>query len=78
MKLRLLLAFLIVLVFILAGKLYSVERQAYAVWDNHTCPIQLLKDAKAVAPLVDGHPDYKNVRVTGVVLDNKCYSYELK
>ena len=77
MKLRLSVAFLLVLLCVLAGKLLGNEKQAFAVWKGKNC-IQLTEDVRAIAPLKDGQPDYKNVRVIGVVLDNKCYSYEMK
>jgi hypothetical protein len=53
------------------------EKEAFAVWSGKNCVI-LSENVKAVAPLKDGEPDYKNVHLTGVQLDNKCMSYEIK
>lgn len=77
MKLRLLLLFVFCTADVTRNQAVAREKEAYAVWKGKNC-IQLTENVTAVAPLVDGQPDYKNVRVTGVVLDNKCFSYEVR
>jgi hypothetical protein len=71
MKLRLL------LLFVFCTAAVAREKQAFAVWSGKNCVI-VTENVKAYAPLKDGLPDYKNVRLTGVQLDIKCMSYEVK
>ena len=52
-------------------------QSAVAVWTGKNCVV-LLENVRATAPLIDGQPDYKNVHITGVALDNKCMSYEIR
>lgn len=49
---------------------------AYAVWDRGC--FELEKDARAEAPMVDGGPDYKRVKLTGLILHQRCIHFEIK
>lgn len=49
---------------------------AVGVWDR-AC-LGLAEGARAVAPLKDGEPDLKQVRLEGLVLDKKCMRFEIR
>lgn len=71
---RLALAFLAVLIGTVAFS--SNMGTAVAAWPA-TC-IHITPATRATAPMVDGQPDWKHVVVTGLVLDRKCFSYQVK
>jgi hypothetical protein len=67
----------LVLLFVFCTAAGAREKEAFAVWSGKNCVI-LSENVKAFAPMKDGLPDYKNVHLTGVQLDSKCMSYEIK
>lgn len=62
--------------FKLGAKNKTEGKTAYAVWDK-TC-YKLANESEAIAPLVNGMPDYKGVKLTGLLLPSGCMHYELR
>lgn len=52
------------------------DKKPFAVWDK-TCYI-IDVNSVALAPMIDGKPDYSKVKLTGLHLPSKCLHYELR
>lgn len=51
------------------------DQRAVAEWPA-SC-IHVTPETRAEAPMSDGQPDWKHVKVTGLVLDKNCYQYKV-
>lgn len=68
---------LLALLVLIGATSAAKDQTAYAVWKGTAC-VQLLSTVEATAPMVDGKPDLKHVHVTGVQLDSRCMTYEIR